>query len=192
MLAWCYYRDKSLPRNDWEDGFVKNAKYAVTLEEDIPEHYNTLAAYYSSVGNSDLAIENYKRGLQFCQNKDEKSLFYSNLAVEYINIKKYDKAEEYINSSLKIDKNNAFEWYTYGNLMTTQTKYLKAIEYFKQALSKAKMENELQGDLYYKYAYCSKETGNCQDAREYINKALDIEPNNNDYQALYKNIVKCK
>src|ERR1019366_5956589 len=83
LLAWCYYRDKSIPYNEWERGFVKNAKYAVDLEKDEPNHFNTLALYYSRIGNSDLAIENYERALQLCQNKTDKITFFSNLAGEY-------------------------------------------------------------------------------------------------------------
>ncbi len=192
LLAWCYYRDKSLSSDEWESGFVKNAKYAVTLEEAEPSHYNTLGAYYSSIGNSDLAIENCQRGLKFCLNKDDKQMFYSNLALEYTGLMKYDKAEEYINKSIKINSKDPFIWLTYGNLMKRQQKYTKAIEYYKKALSKPKMDNSLQGSLFYSYAFCCKQTGNCTDAKEYINKALDIEPSNDSYQSLYRNIRNCK
>jgi tetratricopeptide (TPR) repeat protein len=191
QLAWCYYRDQSLTRNEWENGVVKNAKYAVTLEEDNPFHYNTLAAYYSVSGNSDLAIQNFERGLSYCQNNSDKATFYSNLVGSYMEDKKYEKAEEYIKQSIAINDKNAFVWFKYGTLMLAQNKIDEAIKNFERALKEEKMENSLQGNLFYFYAFCSLDKGNCDVAREYINKALDIEPNNYTYQALYNKLKFC-
>lgn len=191
LLAWSYYRDNSLTRNEWENGVVKNAKYAVTLEEDNPDHYNTLAAYYSAIGNNDLAIQNYERGLSYCQNGYEKTTFYSNLVGEYMEKRKFEKAEDYIKKSIEINDKDAFAWYMYGNLMQEQNKVDKAIEYYEQALKKDKMENSLQGGLYYSYSFSCLKKGKCDIAREYINKALDIQPNNNSYQFLYNQIKYC-
>lgn len=191
QLAWCYYRDQSLTFKEWENGVVKNAKYAVTLEEDNPAHYNTLAAYYSVSGNSDLAIQNFERGLSYCQNNSEKALFYSNLVGSYAEKGKFEKAEEYINKSIEINPKSAFVWYKYGALMKMQGKVDRAIKYFEKALEEVKMENSLQGNLYYSYAVCCLDKGNCEVAREYVNKALDIEPNNEDYHALYNKVKYC-
>ena len=191
QLAWCYYRDQSLTRKEWENGVVKNAKYAVTLEEDNPFHYNTLAAYYSIMGNSDLAIQNFERGLSYCLNNSDKATFYSNLVGSYMKNEKFEKAEEYIKKSIAIDDKNAFVWFKYGTLMQAQNKNNEAIKHFERALKEEKMENSLQGNLFYSYAFCCLEKGNCDVAKEYINKALDIEPNNYTYQALYNKLKYC-
>jgi hypothetical protein len=53
------------------------------------------------------------------------------------------------------------------------------------------MENSLQGTLFYSYSFCCLDKGKCEVAKEYINKALDIEPNNDSYQALYNKIKYC-
>ena len=188
MLAWNYYRDNSLLRSEWEDGVVKNAKYAVTLEEDNPEHYNILAGYYSMIGNVDLAIQNFERGLSFCLNKEDKTTFYSNLANIYIGTQNFNKAEDYIKKSLEINDKNTFVWFMYGNLMMSQNNYQKATEFYEKALEREKMENALQGSLYFSYAYCCYYNKNNDKALEYVNKALDIEPNNNIYQSLYNKI----
>lgn len=192
FLAWCFLRDNSLTRNEQENGIVKNAKYAVTLEEDIFNHYNTLASYYSSIGNTDLQIQNYERGLLYCQNNDEKSMFYSNLVGAYTSEGKFEKAEDYVKKSIEINDKDAFVWYKYGILMQEQDHNDRALEYFEKALEQPKMENALQGDLYYSYSSSCLKKGNCDIAREYINKALDIEPNDNYYQALYDKIKNCK
>lgn len=191
LIAWCFYRDNSYTRVEYENGIVKNAKYAISLEEDNPSHYITLAAYYSAIDNTDLAIQTFERGLLYCQNKSDKISFYSNIAGSYLNIGKYEKAEEYIKKSIAIDDKNAFVWFKYGTLMQVQGKIDKAIVYFEKALKEDKMENSLQGALFYSYAFCCLDKDNCEIAREYVNKALDIEPNNEYYQDLYKQIKAC-
>jgi len=191
LLAWCYYRDYSLTKNERENGVVKNAKYAVTLEEENPEHYNTLAAYYSSIGNDDLAIQNFERGLNYCKNVKDKSIFYSNLAGIYIENKKFEKAEEYIKLSINLDDKDAFIWLKYGQLMLNQDKISEAIEFLEKALTQEKMDSYLQGVLYYCYSECCLKKNMCEVAKEYINKALDIEPDNYEYQALYRQIKYC-
>ena len=192
LLAWSYIRDNSLPREEAENGVVKNAKYAITLEEDNPIPYNTLANYYSAIGNEDLAIQNLERGLSFCLNKEDKVTFYSNLASNYIQIQNFEKAEDYIKKSIEINDKDAFVWFIYGNLMMLQNNYQKATEFFDKALGQEKMENALQGKLYFSYAYCCYNNKNYDKAREYVNKALDIEPNNNIYQILYNKIKNDK
>ncbi len=191
-LAWCYIRDYSISANERENEIVKNAKYAITLEEDNPTHYNTLAAYYSNIDNTDLAIQYCERGLSYCQNIMEKATFYSNLSGAYLYIKEYDKAENYIKKSIEINSEKAFVWYKYGELMYKQNQLDKAIEYFEIALKKAKMESAIQGDLYYLYSFCSLKKGNCLVAKEYINKALDIAPNDFKYQSLFDKIKYCE
>ena len=191
LLAWSYLRDNSLTRNEWENGVVKNAKYAVTLEEDNPNHYNTLASYYSAIGNTDLAIQNVERGLSYCQNENEKTTFYSNLVGSYMEKRKFDKAEEYVKKSIEINDKAAFVWFKYGTLMLAQNKIDKAIDYFEQALKKDKMENSIQCRLYYCYSLCCFKKDKCDIAKEYINKALDIEPNNYEYQYLYDELKYC-
>lgn len=191
LLAWCYYRDQSLSKSEWEDGVVKNAKYAVSLEEENPTHYNTLAAYYSSIGNDDLAIQNYERGLNFCQNDMDKSNIYSNLVGSYIGNNDFEKAEKYIKLCIELDDKDAFIWLKYGQLRRIQGKITEALYFFEKALKQDKMESILQGRLHYSYAECCLISGMCDVAKEYINKALDIEPNNYDYQTLYNKTKKC-
>src|SRR6218665_197293 len=49
QLAWTYQRDRSLPDKERENGIMKNAKYALTLEENNPWHYNTMATYFDAI-----------------------------------------------------------------------------------------------------------------------------------------------
>lgn len=191
-LAWNFYKDETLSRKEWENGVVDNVKYAITLEDDNYSHYNTLASYYSSIGKTDLAIQNFERTISYCQNKIEKAIIYSNLGGCYIETMNFKKAEEYIQKSIEIDDKETYVWYKYGTLMQAQSKNSDAVRYFEEALQRNKMENSIQKDLYYSYSFSCFKIGKYEVASEYINKALDIEPSNNTYQALYNEIKDFK
>jgi tetratricopeptide (TPR) repeat protein len=192
LLSWCYSRDMTLTKKVRETGTAENAKHAIALEEEKVEHYNTLGNYYMNIENRDLAIQTFERGLKYCQSKKAKTGLYSNIANMYISIRKYAKAEEYLKKSIEIDDNYAFTWMQYGLLMFDQNKITKAIEYCEKALKAPKMENKLQGCLYAFYAGCCFNKKKCDIANEYINKALDIEPDNSFYQTMFQQIKQCK
>lgn len=188
LLAWCYMRDRSLKRQDWEKGVLENAKYALALEEDYPRHYNTLASYYSSIGNNDLAIMKYEQGLSFCLNKKDKTTFYSNISSIYITQNMFQKAEEYIRKTIQIDSSDTFAWFQYAIMMKRQYKNKDALTYFEKAIKLKKMDNALQAELYYEYAGSCFENKNYTVAKEFISKALDIAPDDEGYKYLYRQI----
>ena len=192
LLAWCSYRDISLPLSERLNDIVKNAKYAISLEMDNAFHYLSLTNYYLLTGNSDLTIETLERGLKYCQNKEDRTPFYQNLAGIYLEEGKYEKADSYIKMAVEIDGENSEGWLRYGAIMLKQDKIAEATEYFTRAINGVKMETASVGQLFYYYSYCCLRQYKCADAKEYINKALDIEPNNANYQSLYKAISECK
>ena len=100
----------------------------------------------------------------------------------------FKKAEECIQKSIEIDDKETYVWYKYGTLMQAQNKNSDAVKYFEKALQRNKMENSVQKDLYYSYSFSCLKIGKLEVAREYINKALDIDPNDNTYQALFNEI----
>jgi tetratricopeptide (TPR) repeat protein len=186
LLACCYYRDNSLPRSEWEDGIVKNIKYALTLEEDCSNHYNIFAAYYSSMREYDLAIQCRLNALRYCLSEQDKTILYSNIGNSYMSLSKYDDAFVYFKKAVDINPSFPDVWFRLGMLMEYQNNIDKAMEYFERALSLSKMENVLQGFLYFEYAKCSLKVNRYNTAKEYINKALMVDPSNESYQYLYK------
>jgi tetratricopeptide (TPR) repeat protein len=188
LIAWCYLRDGSLSKDEWENGIVKNAKFAIDLEKENYEHYNTLGAYYSLINRTDLAIETIERGIKYCRNKYDKVTLYSNLSSDYLLVGNLEKADECIKKSLEITRDFAFTWFKFGCLMQSEGKDSVAVEYFKKAICLPKMENAIQGQLYYYYAISCLNVNESQIAKEYITKALDIEPNSLEYQSLYARI----
>src|SRR6218665_1188895 len=191
-LAWVYQRDRSLPDKERENGIMKNAKYALTLEENNPTHYNTMATYFRTVNNPDLAIQYLERGLPYCTDHYKKATFYSNISLDYLTLKNYAKAEEAIKKAIEIRANYTFAWYRYGLIMQNQGKNDTAMVYLEKAISLPEMDNALQHRLYYCYAHCCYESDKCNTAKEYITKALDLDPSNEDYQSLYAQLKYCK
>src|SRR6218665_2472838 len=190
-LAWTYRRDKSLSDKERENGIMKNAKYALTLEENNPWHYNTMATYFDAINNPDLAIQYLERAMQYCLDRKKKAAFYSNISLNYSTLKNYAKAEESIKKAIEIDANYTFAWYRYGLIMLSQHKNDAAMAYFEKAISLPEMENSLQQGLYYYYADCCYNSGKCNTAKEYIMKALDLNPSDYLYQSLYARLKYC-
>jgi len=191
-LAWTYSRDKSLSDKERENGIMKNAKYALTLEENNPDHYNTMSTYFGTIKNPDLAIQYLERGIQYCLDNKEKATFYSNISLNYSTLKNYAKAEEAIKKAIEIDSNHTFAWLRYGLIMQYQHKNDAAMAYFEKAISLPEMDNTLQHRLYYCYADCCYNSGKCNIAKEYIMKALDLNPSDKDCQSLYARLKYCR
>jgi len=192
QLAWTYRRDLSLPDKERKNGIMKNAKYALTLEENNPNHYNTMSVYFRTINNPDLSIQYLERGIQYCLGRKEKATFYSNISVDYLTLRNYDKAEESIKKAIKIDSNYTSAWYQYSLIMLSQHKNDRAMAYLKKTISLPEMENSLQQYLYYFYADCCYSSGKCNTAKEYITKALDLDPSNEMYQRLYARLKNCR
>lgn len=185
-LAWTYIRDYY--RKFEKDKIVSNIQYAIELEKDIPE-YNTLAAYYHLIYEPQLAISTWMRGIEYCLNETEKTVLYANIALSYSSEQDYKNAEEFICKALEIDSSDTFALYLYGNLMYAQNKYKDAISYYEKAIASKKMDKALQTDLYGSYAVCCYNEKLYDTAKEYIEKALDMEPDNDAYKILYKKIL---
>src|SRR6218665_762769 len=171
---------------------MKNAKYALALEEKNAEHYRVMSAYFRTVNNPDLAIQYLERGLPYCTDHYEKARFSSNISASYLALKNYDKAEESIKKAIEIDANDAFAWFRYGLIMQSQHKNDRAMAYFEKAISLPEMDNFLQQGLYYRYADCCYSSGKCNTAKEYVMKALDLDPSNEKYQELYARLKNCR
>ena len=191
LLAWTYLRDESIPATERENGTVKNAKYALDLEIDNPRHYNTFCAYYSSKNDVNLATDYLERGLKYCLNKRDKVITLLNISSQYTHINNFYKAEDCLRRAALVDSNVTGIWFNYGEIFRLQSNYHEAIKYYKKALALPVMEKYLQGNLYGAYAECSLNTNDCVVAKEYIEKALDIQPTRSDFQILYKRINNC-
>lgn len=188
-LSWTYIRDYNMNRKFEKDKIVSNIQYAIELEKDRSVYYNTLAGYYHLINEPQLAISTWLRGIEYCLNETEKVDFYCNIALSYIGELDYKNAEEFICKALEIDSSFTFALYQYGNLMYVQNKSKDAISYYEKAIASKKMEKALQTNLYGLYAACCYDEKLYDTAKEYIEKALDMDPANDAYKILYKKIL---
>ncbi len=190
-LATCYYRDDALPNYERNNEIVKNIKYALTLEEDNYNHYNILASYYSNIHEFELAIQSRLNALKYCLNEDDKLLFYENIGSEYLDMNKFEGAETYEKKALATDSSSTYAWFTLGVIMDSQDRFDDAMKYYEHALLLPKLDNSLQCELFAKYSLCCLKKEKCDKAKEYINKALIIDPSNESYQLFYSVIQNC-
>ena len=188
-LAGNYILDiESLPLREAKKNIVENIQYAIDIENDIPLYYKGLAIYYGLDGNTELRIATLKRGINHCQNEQDKIILYHEIISTYISIQEYEKAEQTINEILTKDNVHPDTWTHYGYTLHSQKKYTKAIECFNKVPRNQFAEVILDAKFWATYADCCMHTGKYALAKEYIEKALDISPNNQEYQQLYAKI----
>ncbi|MBK7443117.1 MAG: tetratricopeptide repeat protein [Bacteroidetes bacterium] len=167
---------------------MKNFKYAISLEPDNPDHYNAMAGYYGLINMPDLEIETYNKGIELALNKGDKYTLYANLAQCYVNKYQPGTAITYLDKAIECLANDAFVYYKYGVILYDEGKYEEAKAKYQKALSLPSMENGLQSGLYYAYSKLCLKQFEYQKAKEYILKAIEMDPNNENYHDLYKRI----
>lgn len=183
-LAWCYLCDDSLPYDEWEEGILSNVRQALALEEDSPAGYNVLATYYS-IDDVDLAISTYERGIDYCtENPPYKVPLLGNLSILYMSLAEDEEAEQCLRQAIKIDPESEFITYLYGNLMYNQKNFEKAVEYYKKALPGKELNNGQKSLLYFYYADSCVHVKDLKSAQEYINKAINLDPDVESYKEL--------
>ncbi|MBK7568294.1 MAG: tetratricopeptide repeat protein [Bacteroidetes bacterium] len=187
-IGWCYLRDNTKSDVVRKDEIMKNFKYALTLEPDEWTHYNAMASYYSLINLSDLQIDSYNKGLEMALNEPDKATIYANLSNCYVAKRQTDKAIDYLEKSIECYPNSAYSYYKFGVILNDLGKYEEAKEKYEKALSLPTLENSLQSGLFYSYSSLCLKQYEYQKAKDYILKALEIDPNNEYYQALYDKI----
>ncbi len=133
--------------------------------------------------------EKYKEAIQLLQKLDtlEPNKHYTQkmLGRSYFNLEAYDKAKEYFNKALKVDRSD-FKAYTYlGDINFKQKKYHKAqLDYMLATF----VGKELRDVEYYQLARVYKELGNSKAELNSYKKA--VEENRKNYKALFQLALK--
>ena len=191
-LAWCYNNSDKLnntsTRQETLDKITSSLKKAISLEPDIASHYNAMSVYYNQVDNPDLSIEYLQKGLTLTNNKWDKDMFLANIGLDYSIKKDFSTAKKYFNEVLLIEPKYDFALYNLGAIYNEQGDYAQAIKYFERVDKKTNLSDNLKGNYYYYYAYALKNVNTKQKAKEYILKALEIEPSNENYKLLYQSV----
>ncbi len=187
-IGWCYYRGISKSYSVTKEQMLKNFKYAVYLEPDIPAHYNSLASYYSVFGIPDLEIENYKKAIELTLNKKESSYLYANMSDTYLGKNNYNEALKAIRKAVSLDSLDTYNWYQYGQLLKRQGKNIEAKEKFEKAITLPSMENALQSGLLYAYAETCYRLKDFTTSKKYILMALELDPSKSKFINLYERV----
>lgn len=188
LTGWCFVRDDSKNLSERKDNILKNFKYAISLEPDMANHYNSLASYYSVAGIPDLQIENYNKAIDLTLNESEKGYLFANLSGVYLNENKIKESVKSIEKAIEIDKQSAFNWYKYGLILMEQDKNDQAKVAFEKSLNLPEMANSLQSSLYYNYSDLCYQLKDYKTSKKYILMCLELDPNASWAISLYEKL----
>lgn len=190
-IAWCYSRQDK----EKEKEFLENTKKARALEPDNPKIYNTMAVYYSRKKLYSLAIENTKKAISLEYGSDfEKAVYYSNLSSHFANQDDYKSALEAADKAIELDITSAVGYIgkAKATLLSSSSDIGKKEEgkkLFLKALELNEKDKILEPThlnyIYYKLAKTEIELKDYANAKTYVMKALEIDPNDKDSQKLY-------
>ncbi len=175
--------------------------------------YFNIAFAYHEMKEFDRAVENYKKAIAITKNYMGA---YNGLARALMEQKKYDEAEFYLKEALKYEPNYTYTYVSYGDLMSEKGRYKEAMDYFDSALkikpddglaklrssvlyvklkdykkAEAILEDLIKKQVrdprpYIELAKIHKESGDMEKFKFYLNKALELEPDNEDALRLKK------
>ncbi len=143
---------------------------AIAMDQYYPDPHNNLAVVYAYLGEIDNAIIEMQEGLRLCPNYPEG---YNNLAAFYLHKKDYEKAEQCLNVAIKLRPSYGKAYFNRARLYAQQDKKELALADFKNACTRADLDNEFGFTAYGQYAFQNKFF---KDAILAFSKLVDIAP----------------
>lgn len=186
LIGACYRLDNSLNFNETKNGVLKNYTYALTLEPDQSTYYRGMALYYRMTNDNDLAIENYKKAINYSMTEKSKAPLYRDISLCYYN--ELDLALANAKKATEIDPSRAAHWQQLGFIQYKYGNYHEANISFEKAFSLPELPNYLKSDLYYEYALNLTALNNWTKAKEYVLKGLEVAPDDQRLKELYAKI----
>lgn len=120
-------------------------KKAIQMDRNYPDPINNLAVAYSMTGKINLAIEVMKQGIKIQPHYPEG---YNNLASFYIMKKEFDQADKVLDIALQLRPHYGKAFFNKGKINLEKGNYEKALQYFKDACTKADLDNEAGFKVY--------------------------------------------
>lgn len=190
LFAQSYLNDSSGDTSLIRNAVLDKIQEALKYEPANPSSYNVLAQYFRWTGDRRCEISAYREQLDFSPNKQYSGMIYSNLANLYFDIEEFKMGELCAQRSLAINPDDSYTLYTYGHYMlVAQQDYENAVKYLSKAVLTGNSEDYFRADLYFNYAYASFETGDCENATEYAEKAVALAPEHEPFSG-YLALVK--
>ena len=114
------------------------------------------------------------------------SSIYASLGELYMDRNDFEKAKEYFEKSINIDPSNHALSYTVAEILFNSNKTDEAIHYYELA---AKIKPDWPKS-YLKLGYCYLNKGEKETAINYLNKFVELSPENDPQVNAVKNIIK--
>ena len=149
-------------------------KKAIEMDDQYPDPCNNLAVANSHLGDTDGAIEALRRGLKINPYYPEG---YNNLASFFLQQKKYDQAEKVLNHALKLRPHYGKAYFNLGRVNLERGDKEKAWECFKNACTKADLDNQFGFETFAKISLSQKKY---EDAIFAYSRVLEYSPKNQD------------
>ena len=149
-------------------------KKAIEMDDQYPDPCNNLAVASSHLGDTDSAIEALRKGLKINPHYPEG---YNNLASFFLQQKKYDQAEKILNHALKLRPHYGKAFFNLGRVNLERGDKEKAWECFKNACTKADLDNEFGFNTFAKISLSLKKY---EDAIFGYSRVLEYSPHNQD------------
>lgn len=190
-LAITYYNLSIKDSTVSKSLIAENAKLAINYEPDNQQHYCTMGMYFSSLKSFNLAIQYYLKGLEVTKKSKDLSSIYSNLTSMYFENDDTINCKKYADLSIKTDSTEEFTYYILGKFNFKYNRFLIAKSYFEKSINSTKLTIDILVDMYTKYAICCYLNKDCNLAKLYYMKAVDIKPNNDWNDKFAKEILEC-
>ena len=133
--------------------------------------HTELAGMYYEIGKHGIALDELNIALQADQNY---APAYSVRGLVHMALREDKEAEEAFLQSLRIDKTDSDTHNNYGWFLCQRDRVKEAIPQFMAALKNPLYQTPSRA--YLNAGLCSKNAGNIKDAEEFLQKALQIQP----------------
>lgn len=148
------------------------------VEQDVNSDNHEAAKIYIALGlrqlrNDDLdqARSNLIKAVEVAPNMPDS---HYNLAYYFQINGDSERANEFYANALRLERLNPSTSNSYGDVLCEQNRYEEAISYFKRSIQNKRYTNN--ADAYERMAICAETQGHANDAIDYLQTALDLEP----------------
>ena len=164
--------------------------------EKQPELYETrvnigncfikLKQYDKAMEEFKFVLEKLEEGKNDLEGNKTASSLYASLGELYMDKNDFEKAKEYFEKSINIDPSNHALSYNVAEILFNSNKIDEAIYYYKLA---AKIKPDWPKS-YLKLGYCYLNKGQMETAIDYLNKYVELSPEDDPQVNSVKNIIK--
>ena len=165
---------------------------AIKLDPDYSSSYYNKGLVYKTFKKYEKAIKNYNKAIELNPNN---SSYYNSRGNALNSSEKYEEAIEDYNKAIELNPNNSSYYNSRGNALNNSGKYEEAIEDYNRAIALNSNYDYYYYNkalAYYHYQKKNNNTKNFNEIIKNLNKALELNPNNNSAKKLKKNVSELK